>query len=264
MCTASFDVADLIPKLTARVYEWGDLWGFEYNLIIPGVDTTNLLGNPRYTPICTYDDPVYGAGSLYSSAEELCNFLIMIKDDGIYKGKQILSKNSVDMIFSGQVGREYLPPWLVDLKMGGYAMQLDNDEAVWGHTGADPGMSSILFFNRDIDLGVVVLANRFFDIRDLISWTFATGFKAFSNHNIVQKNSNWSLYCGKTKDGYLNERTVAIRVHVKNVQDNDLIYINGNHHKIGGWISKGIPLFMSGENYWSREFAFYDSTKLMF
>ena len=264
MYTASLRIADLDSSLLTCMYEWGELWGFEYELFAPGTDTTNLAENERFTKICTYNDPVYGAGSLYCSPEELCNYLVMIKNKGMYKGKQILKEESVDTMFSAQVNRKYIPPWFVDVGMGAYSMRLDNGEAVWGHTGADPGMSSFMFLNREADLGVVVLANRFFDIRDLISWTFAEGFRAFGDHSIVDENPNWSLYCGKMTGKQLKERKVTIEVTAADLEENDIVYINGNHHKIGGWISKGIDLVKHSNGLWSREFSFFDSTKLGF
>lgn len=264
MHTASLRIAELDSSLLTCMYEWGDLWGFEFELIASGTDTTNLVERKRYTKICAYNDPVYGAGSLYCSAEELCNFLIMIKNNGMYKGKQILKEETVDTMFSAQVIRDYLPPWFVDVGMGAYAMRLDNGESVWGHTGADPGMSSFMFFNREADLGVVVLANRFFDIRDLISWTFSEGFKEFGDHTLVDKNPNWSMYCGKMYDKQLKERKIKIKVKTSDMQEDDIVYINGNHHKIGGWISKGISLEKQDNNLWFQEFTFFDSTKLRF
>lgn len=98
---------------------------------------------------------------------------------GIYKGRRILSEESVGRMFSPGVDRSLLPPWFVDLGMGAYAMKLDNGEPVCGHTGADPGISTYMMFNREIDLGAIVLANRFFDIRDLIPWLFAEGAKNY-------------------------------------------------------------------------------------
>jgi CubicO group peptidase (beta-lactamase class C family) len=264
MHTASLRIAELDSSLLTCMYEWGDLWGFEYELIPTGTDTTNLAEKKRYIKICAYNDPVYGAGSLYCCAEELCNFLIMIRNNGIFKGKQILKKESIDTMFSAQVIHDHLPPWFVDLGMGAYAMKLDNGESVWGHTGANPGMSSIMFFNHEADLGVVVLANIFFDIRDLISWTFAEGFKAFGDYTLVDKNPNWSLYCGKMADKELKERKVTVKVITNDMHEDDIVYINGNHHKLGGWISKGIALEEQNDNLWVQGFTFFDSTELRF
>ena len=265
MQNASLRIADLDTSLLTSMYEWGELWGFESDLIEPGTDTTHLAKNERFTKICAYNDPVYGAGSLYCSPEELCNFLIMIKNNGIFQRETNPEKESLDTRFSASsVSHEYLPPWFVDVGMGAYSMRLDNGEAVWGHSGADPGMSSFMFINREADLGVVVLANRFFDIRDLISWTFSESFREFGNHSITVENPNWSLYCGRMNGKKLKERKITIKVTTPSLRDNDIIYVNGNHHKIGGWISKGISLEKLNDNLWLKNFTFFDSTKLRF
>jgi hypothetical protein len=122
-----------------------------------------------------------------------------------------------------------------------------------------------MFFDRLTDMGVMVLANRFFDIRDLISWTFAEAFRAFGDHReVIQQNPNWSLYCGKTIDGRLPERTITVTVSASDLRETDAVYINGNPYKLGGGISKGIPLEQQSETVWSREFRFYDTSKLSF
>ena len=46
-------------------------------------------------------------------------------------------------------------------------MKLNNNEPVWGHTGADPGISTFMLFNPETRIGAIVLASRFVDIRDL-------------------------------------------------------------------------------------------------
>jgi CubicO group peptidase (beta-lactamase class C family) len=264
MNTASFWVTDLDTTLLTKMYEWGELWGFAYELVPAWVDTSHGGIAGRYAPLCAFGSPTLGDGGLYCSGLELANFLIMVKNGGMFEGQQILSEKSVDRMFSSYVNRELLPPWFVDLGMGGYAMALDNGEAVWGHTGADPGMSTIMFFNREADLGVIVLANRFVDIRDMISWSFAEAFKEFGDAAVWQNNPAWREYAGRSPEGREEPRSVTVRVIPEVLPEGETIYINGNHRRIGGWITRGMPLTRSEDGIWERTFTLYDSTRLSF
>lgn len=263
MHESSTRVARLDPSLLTQMYEWGDLWGFEYELIDADTDTADLKGNPRYTPICAYNDPIYGAGSLYSSVRELSNFLIMIRNRGVFKGKRILSKRAVDAMFSAKVDREFLPPWFTDLGMGAYGMPLSNGVPVWGHTGADPGMSSLMFFERETDLGIVVLCNRFFDIRDLIAYIYAEAVPAFSASPETLSPA-WSAYTGIRNGKKRPVRQVTIRVFPDTLPESGAVWVIGNHPRLGGWISKGMPLNPASAGIRERTFDFFDSTRLEF
>lgn len=263
MSSSSVLLADIDPAHLTQMYEWGPLWGFEYDLYEDPADTLDQEINPRYTPICAYNDPLHGAGNLYSTVADLANFIIMIKNGGVFKGQRILSEGSVDLMFSGMVDRELLPPWFADLGMGGYAMPLSNGKPAWGHTGADPGMSSILFFERETDLGVVVLANRFFDIRDLITYTFASAIPVFCK-DPQSLDSAWSVYSGWGPTGRLPLREVTIRVIPPDMPADEAVYVNGDHHKLGGWISSGIRLSKNEAGQWEAPFTFVDSTRIVF
>ena len=263
MTNASIRLSDIDPQTLTQMYEWGDLWGFEYDLLGENPDTLNLNINPRFTPICSYNDPALGAGSLYSSVVDLANFLIMIKNGGLFRGKRIVSEASLKMMYSGVVDQEIIPPWFSAFGMGGYAMPLSNNKPVWGHTGADPGMSSIMFYEPETDLGVIVLANRFYDIRDLITWSFASAIPAFCDSQ-EKLNDDWYPYTGVKKGVRQDQHIVRIQVKPDFRPNDEKIYMNGNHQSIGLWTGKGLKLKQHHDSLWTTDFTVLDSTWLAF
>jgi len=180
----------------------------------------------------------------------------------ILNGEVILKKEILDKMLSPKVEKELLPPWFMELGMGFYSMKLDNGEPVWGHTGANPGSSTFMFFNPEIKLGAIVLANRFVDIRDLITWIFAETFNEFNEIDLEYVSENWKQYSDQYLKNSCNKRVISIQVFSKNLPRNSSVYVNGNHRYLGSWISKGISLEKAENGNWSKNLTFYDSTQI--
>ena len=108
-------------------------------------------------------------------------------------------------------------------------MYLSNGARVWGHTGADPGQSTLLLFNPETEIGVVVLANRFVDIRDLIEWTFAEGIGEFSAARARKLGGAWNAYTGQQVN-----HSVALNVLPDYLPGGSQLYVIGNHRYLGG------------------------------
>ena len=242
---------------------------------LPSAQPRDLLGCGHAAParhsVCApgqeaaHDgDPELGAGGLYSSASELANFLHFLINEDKFFSDSILRRDVLHQMLNPNVKNDLLPPWFMDLGMGFYSMKLDNGEPVWGHTGANPGSSTYLFFNPEIKIGAIVIANRFVDIRDLITWVFAEAFNELNDIPLKKLKKSWEQYSNKINGNDRNRRIVTIQVTPTALPPNSSVYVNGNHRFLGSWISKGIPLIKKNDGSWSKRFHFFDSTKIEF
>ncbi|MEW6194270.1 MAG: serine hydrolase [Bacteroidota bacterium] len=259
MTNTSFNVTELNENDFATMYSYGYGWDLEKDLIEKDIDRGKIIQSDYFFPLCNYTSPTFAAGGLYTSAEQLSKFLISIMNGGIFNGHQILSKESIKRMFSQDVPSSFLPPQFAAYGLGGYAMKLSNGEPVWGHTGADPGLSTFMLFNPEINLGTIVLANRFVDIRDLIEWLFAEGFAEFNENPKEKINKNWGQYSDKSE-----KHKVNIVVESNYLPGGSQLYIIGNHRFLGQWIRTGIPMSPQKDGSWLKSFSFPDSTKLEF
>lgn len=157
----------------------------DYRGIRPEIDTANLQ-NPydmKFDKVNDFKDYIPGInatpfspqGGLRISAEELTHVLEMLMNNGIYRGNQVLSEESVSEMLKSQ--------WLYDekLKNGNtengffqsYGLGLyhiygdrpdsrickDKDVNLTGHVGEAYGLMSGLFFQPDAKNGFVYIMN---------------------------------------------------------------------------------------------------------
>lgn len=102
-------------------------------------------------PLDLYSFPNYPDGLLRTSVQELSYFLMAIMNGGKYKNARILEKSTL---------KKMLQP----------AIELDEDqglcwhriryEALWGHSGGDPGVGTYMYFNPRTRTGVITFQNN--------------------------------------------------------------------------------------------------------
>lgn len=113
---------------------------------------------------------VAGHAGMFSTADDIGNFMEMILNNGVYKGKQILSKASVDLLFTPQV-EEKIGINLVGSRRGlGWILKSDypscgdlaspNTILHTGFTGTN------LFIDRDNKIAFSMLSNRVHPTRE--------------------------------------------------------------------------------------------------
>ncbi|MFZ1290411.1 MAG: serine hydrolase [Melioribacteraceae bacterium] len=259
MTNTSFIISDMCESDLATMYTYGYGWDLEKDLIQKNIDHEKIIKSDYFFPLCHYTFPTFAAGGLITSTEQLSKFLILLMNEGVYNNRRILDKESIEKIFSQSVTPSFLPGQFAAFGFGGYAMKLSNGESVWGHTGADPGISTYMLFNPEINIGAIVIANRFVDIRDLIEWLFAEGFSEFYNKPIEKISKNWEQYSNKRA-----KHKIDIVVESNYLPGGSQLYIIGNHRYLGQWIRTGVPMLPRKDGTWSRIFCFPDATKLEF
>jgi CubicO group peptidase (beta-lactamase class C family) len=259
MSNTSFIAADIDRKTLSTMYSYGYSMDLERDLMAPDLDCAQAITGGYLFPLCNYTTSTQGATGMYSSVEQLSHLLMALMNNGVYEGGRLLDERSVSSIFAPYVDTKKLPHQFAAFGLGGYALTLTNGALVWGHTGADPGQSSLVLFNRETGVGAIVLASRFVDIRDLIEWLFAEGTAAYSSTPLEKLGGMWSMYADNQV-----RRTVTLCVHANYLPGGSQLYVIGNHRSLGSWVSTGIPLLPQRDRSWKRTLIFPDSTHLEF
>ena len=105
-----------------------------------------------FAPLDHYGQANYPDGMLRTSPVELAHFLIAYMQGGSYEGRRVLKRETVDKVLKSQtkLNRSQGLVW--------FSVLLDG-ETVWGHDGSDDGASAGMWFDRETDVGVIVVAN---------------------------------------------------------------------------------------------------------
>lgn len=259
MQNTSFDISDVRKENLCTMYSYGYNMDLERDLMQPGIDCGKITLGDYFFPLCNHTAPTVGAGGLYSGVEQLSKLLMTLMNGGVFKDKVLLSKESVARMLGPYVNPQLLPGQFASFGLGGYAMRLNNGEPVWGHTGADPGISSYMLFNPETNIGVIVVANRFVDIRDLIEWVFAEGIRQYWSKPLAEIEGTWRQYARVQR-----EHKVVFHVVPNYLPGGSNIYIIGNHRYLGCWVSAGIPMSPQKDRSWEKTFFFPDSTRIEF
>jgi len=108
----------------------------------------------QYEPIAHYGFADYPDGMLHSSVTDLANYMIAILQKGSLGDNSILSEASVN---------EMLTPQIPSIEPS-QGLQFDNitfgTTSLWGHNGAEQGISTSLYLDIENNMGIVVLKNR--------------------------------------------------------------------------------------------------------
>lgn len=97
------------------------------------------------------------AGGLFISMQDLAKIMMSFMNDGIYNGKQILKKETLDLMLQTHSVHED-NAW----KATGLQFRfLDdiNGVVLKGHTGSAYGVSSFMFFSKEAKVGICFIAN---------------------------------------------------------------------------------------------------------
>jgi CubicO group peptidase (beta-lactamase class C family) len=258
MGRTTFASSSVPASLRGTLYAYGYNMDLERDLIQPGTNCREIIKGDYFFPLCYYTSPTIGASGLYSNVEDLSHLLIAFMRGGEWKNHKLLSRQSTNRLFSPYVEPGRLPAQFLAFGLGAYAMRLNNAAPVWGHTGADPGMSSFLLFNPEMKIGAIVLANRFVDIRDLIEWVFAEAIHIHGGVVAAAAARIWSPYTQK------NMHTVVFHVTPNYLPGESQLFVVGNHRYLGCWVSSGIPLEPQRDRSWEARMQFPDSTMLEF
>ena len=118
-------------------------------------------------PIFNLDE--LGAGALRSTTSDLSHYLIAHMNNGMYKNNRILSEESINLmhnisqVYYGIKNYDsYGFGWMNDIIN---TVEIDGasfSQPLQGHGGRTYGYSSLMFFNQDVEIGVILFVNQDF------------------------------------------------------------------------------------------------------
>tara|TARA_R110002073_G_scaffold161300_1_gene316879 strand:+ start:2487 stop:3995 length:1509 start_codon:yes stop_codon:yes gene_type:complete len=107
-------------------------------------------------------DNLAPAGFIYSSSNEMINYMRMLLNDGVFKKDTIISKSTLKEIFKPQIiypiqgspfGNEF-----TSYGFGWWVTPRNNDKLI-EHNGGIDGMHAKLFMIKNLNIGVIILTN---------------------------------------------------------------------------------------------------------
>ena len=107
--------------------------------------------NGKPTPVAQVHYDVYPAGDIYLTPEDMVRFLAMHLNDGVFRGKRIISAASAKKMREPQFGGVY-----------GFGFTVRKDSighTIISHSGGIPGQSSFMMGDVDAKVGVYYMSN---------------------------------------------------------------------------------------------------------
>ena len=144
--------------------------------LLGNLNNDNLATGYTYTggnfsPNGHYGHPAYPGVSLRATTLDLANFNIMLLNQGVFNGQNILSGAAIDSMTSLQN-----PSWTCAYGATGLGMFVREDlgdRIVWGHNGgSDFGYAAHYYFCEDENSGIVITTNSEQYLPDLVEYMF--------------------------------------------------------------------------------------------
>jgi len=118
----------------------------------------------RQTPVVRIRAAVFPAGIVYGTVLDQANWLILNLNEGVFKGKRIISESTMEQMFTRQYdqfkgGIEGI--W--GNETAGFGLtwwtQVRDGDRYFAHSGSLAGYTAFLLGNRDRKLGFAILTN---------------------------------------------------------------------------------------------------------
>ena len=191
------------PDRLATPHEWiPEGISFIYPLR-PG-DYPNGSDRNHHLPIFNLDSR--GAGALRSTTTDLANFLIAHMNNGVYGANRILSESSINLMhnesqvfYGNKIYDSYGFGWMNE-KLN--TLEIDGKHVthfLQGHGGRVFGFNSLMFFNQDINIGVILFVNQ--------------GNNFYEDNSL--DNSLWSIFNLLYKEGiYFRDASISSSIDI--------------------------------------------------
>jgi hypothetical protein len=142
-------------------------------------DPNTAIGYSQGEVVEEYTYQTVGDGGLVSNVIDLADFIKTLNNDGVVDGTQVISKTSIDTMFTVQNANVPLDLGAqIGLAWGIEPGIFDANHLVVEHAGYVPGFKSILVYSPTTKLGVVVLSNEgTADLSELAKQTMQLAYK---------------------------------------------------------------------------------------
>lgn len=121
----------------------------------------------NFEPIEHYTFTDYPNGGLRSTARDLHKLFAMFVQAGRSNDYQVLAPGTIELMHTPQIPQ-------LDEEVGLHLFLLDRQHQLWGHDGGEAGVATIVAYNKQTGVGVIILANEgdaFLD--DMLAETYA-------------------------------------------------------------------------------------------
>lgn len=138
-------------------------------------------------------DNLAPAGFVYSSANDMVNYMRLLLNDGVFERDTIITKKSLDEILSPQIiFPVFAPPIHNEFTSYGFGWWLTpkNGHTIVDHSGGIDGMAANIVMVKDLNLGIVVLTNTDEMVPFLLTWKLLEQIlndKTFDLHEYLKK-----------------------------------------------------------------------------
>ena len=110
-------------------------------------------------PNCLYSFPNYPDGLVRTSISQFAHFLSAYLSPGQFRGTRILRAETVQAALSKQTKVSPGDPEEHEQGLAWVSFAAGEGRRVWGHSGGDPGISTLAVMDPERNLGVAVFAN---------------------------------------------------------------------------------------------------------
>jgi len=113
-----------------------------------------------YLPSCLYTFPNYPDGLVRTSAREFSRFVSAIVCEGEFEGHRVVQPATLGEMFREQFPKAFRPPsWPAVQGLAWYAIRAPDSNLIWLHTGADPGIRTVVMCYPSRKSAVLLFAN---------------------------------------------------------------------------------------------------------
>ena len=123
-----------------------------------------------YIPLPNYEFMNYGVAGVRTSVKDLSHFLIANINGGVYKGKQILNEETIELMRTIQFPNSSHNQWY---QYGlGWRVIFRNDSYFLWHPGTGPGVATYINYNPVDKIGIIFFVNQYPIIMpyDIMTW----------------------------------------------------------------------------------------------
>ncbi|MBN2878316.1 MAG: beta-lactamase family protein [Clostridia bacterium] len=117
-----------------------------------------------------YSFATYPDGCLRTSANDYSKFLLMYMNGGTLGGAKILEQSTIEEMLRPQVIDLYENQGITwDLKVP-EEIFINCDSYVYGHSGGDPGISTMVMFNPETNKAAILLINSDLELKEVLTY----------------------------------------------------------------------------------------------
>lgn len=111
------------------------------------------VDNGDFKAVQHYTFTDYPNGGLRSTGRDMFKFATALAQEGTANGTELLKASTVSEMTKLQIPA-------LSMDMGLHLFRINGEFDLWGHDGGEEGVATMMAFNKDTDIGVIILTNN--------------------------------------------------------------------------------------------------------